>query len=224
MAVMTIKWLLYRPVPIAKSPWKKKEESTKWHITWNCFASHAPGMQSYSVYLLVYHHELARNFFFQVCHGGFFISQTQLPYAPQHCRTHPFILSALRKPFTIIHQQTWYLMWESYLSPVSTSFKSCSGWSKKVSKTQLLQVLGNIANSSLFKFCPGLGLKSYWDNYGSVIQYDLKSVKLIHEPFAQAESPQCQLWHKLAKNASIFVYQTYCASLAREQRVIWSDK
>ena len=69
------------------------------------------------------------------------------------------------------------------------------------SETHLLQVLGNVANSSPFKFCPGLGLKSYQEG---VIRYDSKAIKLIHEPFARAESPQCQLWHKLAKNASIF--------------------
>ena len=57
------------------------------------------------------------------------------------------------------------------------------------SETQLLQVLGNIGNSSPFKFCPGLGLKSYQENYGGVIRYDSKAIKLIHEPFARAESP-----------------------------------
>lgn len=61
-----------------------------------------------------------------------------------------------------------------------------------------------ICGSSLYKFCPGLNFKVYEEQYANILRYDSKSVKLIKEPYARAQSYQCQLWHKLAKNASIF--------------------
>lgn len=61
-----------------------------------------------------------------------------------------------------------------------------------------------ISKSSPYKFCPGLSLSSYEAQYSSVLRYDSKGVKLIREPYIRVQSNTCQLWHKLAKNASIF--------------------
>jgi oligoribonuclease (3'-5' exoribonuclease) len=42
------------------------------------------------------------------------------------------------------------------------------------------------------------------DKYASILRYDSKSVRLMSEPFCRVDSPRCELWHKLAKNSSIF--------------------
>ena len=41
-------------------------------------------------------------------------------------------------------------------------------------------------------------------NYADILRYDSKSVKLMSEPFTRVESNHCLMWHKLAKNSSIF--------------------
>ena len=55
-----------------------------------------------------------------------------------------------------------------------------------------------------YKFCPGVNLGVYNEKYASVLYRMSKSVKILSEPFERVESPNCQRWHKLARNSSIF--------------------
>ena len=75
---------------------------------------------------------------------------------------------------------------------------------KIISQEQLLQLLERLSKSGSYKFCPGLGMESYHENYAKVLGYDYKSVRLMSEPFSRVDSPRCELWHKLARNSSIF--------------------
>ena len=43
-----------------------------------------------------------------------------------------------------------------------------------------------------------------WRCYASVLWYESKSVRVVTEPFSRVDSPNCSMWHRLAKNASIF--------------------
>ena len=69
---------------------------------------------------------------------------------------------------------------------------------------ELHHLCGMLSKSSGYKFCPGLDKVVYNDKYASVLRYDSKSVRLMSEPFCHMDSPRCELWHKLAKNSSIF--------------------
>ena len=60
-----------------------------------------------------------------------------------------------------------------------------------------------ITKSSGYKFCPGLN-KDVYSGIASSLRYDSKSVRLVTEPFYRVDSPRCELWHRLAKNSSIF--------------------
>ena len=71
-------------------------------------------------------------------------------------------------------------------------------------KDELHHLCGMLSKSSGYKFCPGLDKAVYNNKYASVLRYDPKSVRLMSEPFSRVDSPRCQLWHKLAKNSSIF--------------------
>lgn len=72
------------------------------------------------------------------------------------------------------------------------------------SEDELNELAEKIDESTLYKFCPGLNLHEYREQYAEVIWYDSKSVKLIVELFTRVESHHCQMWRKLARNASIF--------------------
>lgn len=72
------------------------------------------------------------------------------------------------------------------------------------SEEELLHLCGMISKSSGYKFCPGINKDVYNDHYASIIRFDSKSVRLTSEPFCRVDSPRCELWHKLAKNSSIF--------------------
>ena len=69
---------------------------------------------------------------------------------------------------------------------------------------ELHHLCGMLSKSSGYKFCPGLNKAIYNDKYASILRYDSKSVRLMSEPFCRVDSPRCELWHKLAKNSSIF--------------------
>ena len=59
-----------------------------------------------------------------------------------------------------------------------------------------------LSKYSGYNFCPGLN-KVVYEKYSSVLRYDSKSVRLMSESFYCVDSPQCELWHKPAKNSSI---------------------
>ena len=69
---------------------------------------------------------------------------------------------------------------------------------------ELHRLCGMLSKPSGYKFCPGLNKDVYDDKYASILRYDSKSVRLMSEPFCRVDSPRCELWHKLAKNSSIF--------------------
>lgn len=75
-----------------------------------------------------------------------------------------------------------------------------------------------IASKSLYKFCPGINPNEYDTRYFSIIRYDLKSVRRRTHPINRIDSVKCLLWHKLAKNASIFekgMSDVLCSSCKR---------
>ena len=72
------------------------------------------------------------------------------------------------------------------------------------SEDELHHLCSMLIKSSGYKFCPGLNKVVYNDKYASVLCYDSKSVRVMSEPFCRVDSPRCELWHKLAKNSSIF--------------------
>ena len=72
------------------------------------------------------------------------------------------------------------------------------------SEDDLCKLIEKISESSPFKFCPGLDFDKYTKDYADILRYDSKSVKLMSEPFTRVESNHCLMWHKLAKNSSIF--------------------
>lgn len=69
---------------------------------------------------------------------------------------------------------------------------------------EFMSVCEKISNSENYKFCPGIGSDVYNKCYASVLRYESKSVRIATEPFNRVDSPNCKMWHKLAKNASIF--------------------
>ena len=67
----------------------------------------------------------------------------------------------------------------------------------------LFEICKHLSCSSPYKFCPGLSKKQYEKVYGDIIRYDSKSVQITSEPFSRVDSPRCDPWHNLARNASI---------------------
>lgn len=67
-----------------------------------------------------------------------------------------------------------------------------------------LSVCEKISKSGNYKFCPGMNVKVFNETYTSVLRYESKSVRVATEPFSRVDSPNCNMWHTLAKNASIF--------------------
>lgn len=66
-----------------------------------------------------------------------------------------------------------------------------------------MTVCQKISGVSSYKFCPGMDVGLFNTKYASVIRYESKSVRVVSEPFSRVDSPNCAMWHKLAKNASI---------------------
>jgi hypothetical protein len=67
-----------------------------------------------------------------------------------------------------------------------------------------LSVCEKISKSGNYKFCPGMNVEVFNDTYASVLRYESKSVRVATEPFSRVDSPSCSMWHRLARNASIF--------------------
>ena len=87
----------------------------------------------------------------------------------------------------------------------STLFKFCLGQSKRAISDLLMAfyLYVNKSESGNYKFCPGMNVEVFNDTYASVLQYE-SSVRVATEPFSWVDSPNCSMWHRLARNASIF--------------------
>ena len=69
---------------------------------------------------------------------------------------------------------------------------------------QLFGLCAVLNPGSVYKFCPGIDPNIYETRYLSIIRYDIKVVRKISDPIVGVQSRNCSLWHKLARNASIF--------------------
>ena len=67
-----------------------------------------------------------------------------------------------------------------------------------------LALCEQIAGKGGYKFCPGIDPNTYKTTYYDIIRYDPKSLRRTMHPVQRIDSCKCILWHKLAKNASIF--------------------
>ena len=67
-----------------------------------------------------------------------------------------------------------------------------------------LALCEQIAGKGGYKFCPGIDPNTYKTTYYDIIRYDPKSLRRTMYPVQRIDSCKCTLWHKLAKNASIF--------------------
>ena len=81
---------------------------------------------------------------------------------------------------------------------------------------EYLALCDQIADKGGYKFCPGIDPDTYKTMYYDVIRYDPKSLRRTMHPVQRIDSCKCTLWHKLAKNASIFEkdMDAGCAQLA----------
>ena len=71
-----------------------------------------------------------------------------------------------------------------------------------------LSVCEKISKSGNYKFCPGMSVEVFSETYASVLRYESKSVRVATELFSCVDSPSCSMWHRLARNASIFEEDT----------------
>ena len=55
-------------------------------------------------------------------------------------------------------------------------------------------------SSREFKFCPGINVDEY-DKQRSEIRFDVKSVRIMKEPFSRIDSVRCGMWFQLGKRA-----------------------
>lgn len=62
----------------------------------------------------------------------------------------------------------------------------------------------NMMTDKQYKFCPGIDPDVYQSTYFVKIRYHIKNVRCSDVPFRRVDAINCSLWHKLAKNASIF--------------------
>ena len=67
-----------------------------------------------------------------------------------------------------------------------------------------LSACEKIGKSGKYKFCPGMNVEVFNEVYASVLRYESKSVRVATELFSRVDSPTCSMWHRLARNASIF--------------------
>jgi len=51
-----------------------------------------------------------------------------------------------------------------------------------------------------FKFCPGLNVTEYYEQYHSAIGYNIQSVRVWEKPFKHVDSVNCLLWHQISSN------------------------
>ena len=79
----------------------------------------------------------------------------------------------------------------------STLFKYCLG---NISSVDGFLSMKRLASQA---FCPGINVEVFSETYASVLRYESKSVRVATEPFSRVDSPNCSMWHRLAKNASI---------------------
>ena len=59
-----------------------------------------------------------------------------------------------------------------------------------------------IGNNTKHKFCPGIEMNHYMNEYHSIIRYHIKSVQLTEFPFHQVDSQKCQLFFETSHNAT----------------------
>ena len=59
-----------------------------------------------------------------------------------------------------------------------------------------------ISNEGNYKFCPGIDCREYYENYFSIIRYNIASVGIWDRPFECVDSVNCLLWHQLKHNAT----------------------
>ena len=69
------------------------------------------------------------------------------------------------------------------------------------STEETLRICHIISTEGAYKFCPGLNVTEYYEQYHSAIGYHLQSVRLWDKPFKRVDSVNCLLWHKLNSNA-----------------------
>ena len=69
---------------------------------------------------------------------------------------------------------------------------------------EYLALCNQIASKNGYKFCPGIDPDTYKTIYHDVIRYDPTNLRRTMHPVRRIDSCKCILWHKLAKNASIF--------------------
>ena len=69
------------------------------------------------------------------------------------------------------------------------------------STEEALRICHIISTEGAYKFCPGLNVTEYYEQYHSAIGYHLQSVRLWDKPFKCVDSVNCLLWHKLNSNA-----------------------
>ena len=69
---------------------------------------------------------------------------------------------------------------------------------------EYLALCDQIATKGGYQFCPAINLETYKTTCYDVIQYDPMSLRHTMHPVQWIDSCNCILWHKLAKNASIF--------------------
>ncbi len=72
------------------------------------------------------------------------------------------------------------------------------------SDVQFMSVCEKISKSGNHKFCPGINFDLFTEKYATNVRYELKGVRIITEPFRRVDSTLCKMWHKIAKNSSIF--------------------
>ena len=65
-----------------------------------------------------------------------------------------------------------------------------------------LEMCRIISNEGNYKFCPGIDCREYYENYFSIIRYNIASVRIWDRPFERVDWVNCLLWHQLKHNAT----------------------
>ena len=86
----------------------------------------------------------------------------------------------------------------------NTTIKYSSLPKRKGISDEFLALCKQISAKGGYKFCPGFNPDMYKTTYLDFIRYDPKSLRRTVYPVQRIDSSSCILWHKLAKNASIF--------------------
>ena len=86
---------------------------------------------------------------------------------------------------------------------------------------QLLSLCEMMANKKgEYKFCPGIEPSEYQSKYFDKIRYDIKNVRRTEHPFKRIDSANCQLYFKIAKNASIIEKGLECVPCSACKRLV----